>query len=247
LIIQSNMKKKDTSPIIRQRDKLKGKLELKPFTWTDKQKEFIQLALDKETKMIFVEGPAGSAKTLLATYCALELLNQKSVAEIMYLRSAVESADSKLGFLPGELEDKFYYYGVPFLDKLDELLTKPQIDLLVKETRVNVFPINYVRGQSWAAKCIIVDEAQNLTRKELVTVLTRIGERSKAFVLADPMQSDINGKSGAFVSMAELFNDQESCAQGIRYFKLEESDIMRSALCRFLVNRFKYLDQKERH
>lgn len=235
-------RKPDTSPRIAQRDKLKGKLELKPFNWTDKQREFMRLALDKETKLIFVEGPAGSAKTLLATYCSLELLNNKNVAEIMYLRSAVESADQKLGFLPGELEDKFYYYGVPFLDKLDELLTKPQIDLLVKEERVNVFPINYVRGQSWAAKSIIVDEAQNLTQKELVTVLTRIGERSKCFVLADPMQSDINGKSGAFTRLTALFNDEESAAQGIRYFRLEEEDIMRSGLCRFLVNRFKHLN-----
>jgi phosphate starvation-inducible protein PhoH and related proteins len=238
------MKKKDTSPRIPQRDKLKGKLELKPFNWTDKQKELIKLALDKETKVIFIEGPAGSAKTVLATYCALELLNNKNVAEIMYLRSAVESADTKLGYLPGELDDKIYYYGVPFLDKLDELLTKPQIDGLINEERVQVFPINYIRGQSWAAKAIIVDEAQNLTQKELVTTLTRIGERSKCFVLADPMQSDINGKSGAFTRLVELFNDEEAARQGIRYFKFEEADIMRSGLCRFLVHRLSFLPKQ---
>lgn len=235
------MKKKDNSPRVHQRDKLKGKLELKPYNWTERQKEFLALAMDKNTKMIFVEGPAGSAKTILSTYAALELLNRKDQAEIMYLRSAVESADSKLGYLPGELEDKFFYYGVPFFDKLDELLTKPQIDMLVNEKRVDIFPVNYVRGQSWAAKAIIVDEAQNLTQKELVTVLTRIGERSKCFILADPMQSDINGKSGAFTKMTKLFDDDESRRQGIFYFRFEEEDIMRSGLCRFLVNRFKRL------
>lgn len=239
------MKKKDTSPRIPQRDKLKGKLELKPFNWTDKQKQFIELANHKDTKVIFIEGPAGSAKTLLATFVALELLNDKRVAEIMYLRSAVESADTKMGFLPGDLDEKMYYYGVPLLDKLDELLTKSQVSELLADDRIKIFPVNYIRGQSWASKAIIVDEAQNLTQKELVTVLTRVGERSKCFVLADPMQSDINGKSGAFVRLSELFNDDESERQGIHYFRFDEEDIMRSGLCRFLVSRFKFLDEKK--
>jgi phosphate starvation-inducible PhoH-like protein len=236
------MKKKDNSPRIPQRDKLKGKLDFKPFRWTDKQQEFIKLANQRDTKIIFIEGPAGSAKTLLATYVSLCLLSEKDVDEVLYLRSAVESADSKLGFLPGELEDKFFYYGVPFLDKLEELLTKPQIQTLVQDERVKVFPINYIRGQSWAMKAIIVDEAQNLTQKELITTLTRIGERSICFVLADPMQSDINGKSGAFLKLIKLFSDEEAERQGIRYFRFEEEDIMRSGLCRFLVSRLKFLE-----
>jgi phosphate starvation-inducible protein PhoH and related proteins len=240
------MKKKDTSPRIPQREKLKGKLEIKEFNWTPKQRQFIELALDKRTKVIFIEGPAGSAKTLLSTFVALELLNRKDQTEIMYLRSAVESADNKLGYLPGDVDEKMYYYGVPLLDKLDELLTKPQIDFLVKDERVEVMPVNFVRGQSWAVKSIIVDEAQNLTQKELITILTRVGERSKCFVLADPAQSDINGKSGAFVKMVKHFDDEIAREQGIFYFKFDDEDIMRSGLCKFLVTRFKTLpvDQK---
>jgi phosphate starvation-inducible PhoH-like protein len=236
------MKKKDTSPRIPQRDKLKGKLEIKPFNWTEKQKQFIEIATDKETKVVFIEGPAGSAKTLLATYCALELLNRRAdIAEIMYIRSAVESGDTKMGYLPGDLDEKMFYYGVPFLDKLDELLTPSQVSGLVSDERVKVFPVNFIRGQSWAAKAIIVDEAQNLTQKELITVLTRVGERSKCFVLADPMQSDINGKSGSFDRMTRLFDDDEARRQGVRYFRFDEGDIMRSGLCKFLVGRFKFL------
>jgi predicted ribonuclease YlaK len=130
---------------------------------------------------------------------------------------------------------------VPFLDKLDELLTKPQVDWLVKDERVQTFPVNYIRGQSWALKSIIVDEAQNLTTKELITILTRVGERSKCFVLADPMQSDINGKSGAFVKMVKHFDDEAAREEGIYYFKFDEEDIMRSGLCKFLVKRFQTL------
>jgi phosphate starvation-inducible protein PhoH and related proteins len=237
-------KKKDTSPRVYQRDKLKGNLELKPLNWTPKQKELLDLALSKESKVIFITGPAGTSKTILAAYSALELINQHRLSDILYLRSAVESADSKLGFLPGDIEEKIHYYGVPFFDKLEELLSKTSIDSLIKEKRFEVFPVNYVRGQSWNARAIIVDEAQNLTRKELVTVLTRIGKFSKCFVLADPKQSDINGRSG-YTEIRDLFVDEEAARQGIHHFEFTKEDIMRSELCKFLVERFEMLPIKE--
>jgi phosphate starvation-inducible PhoH-like protein len=159
------------------------------------------------------------------------------------LRSAVESADSKLGFLPGDIEEKIHYYGVPFFDKLEELLSKASIDLLTKEGRFEVFPVNYVRGQSWNARVIIVDEAQNLTRKELVTVLTRIGKFSKCIVLADPKQSDINGRSG-YMEIKELFEDENARKNGVHTFEFTKDDIMRSDLCRFIVERLEMLPTK---
>lgn len=237
------MKKRDISPRVPQREKLRGQLELKPLQWTPRQQQFLNLALNKESKILFVSGPAGSAKTVLATYAALELINQHKVSDILYVRSAVESADSKLGYLPGELGDKMFLYGIPFMDKLDELLGKNDIQALQKDNRVQIFPVNYIRGMSWNARCIIVDEAQNLTQKELITVLTRIGKFSKCFVLADPMQSDINGKSGAFTKLQELFNDAESQKQGIYSYEFEDDDIMRSDLVKFLVGRFKFLTE----
>jgi phosphate starvation-inducible PhoH-like protein len=231
-------KKLDNSPHIPQREKIKEQLSLKPLVWTDKQKQFLDLGNSKDSKIIFVSGPAGSAKTLLSTYIALDLINQRRVSDIIYIRSAVESADSKLGYLPGEVDDKMAYYGIPFMDKLEELLFKSDIQGLIKEERINVQPVNFVRGQSWNARCIIVDEAQNMTQKELITILTRMGQFSKCFVLADPMQSDINGKSGAFVNLLKLFDDDESKQQGIFTFKFGQEDIMRSELCKFLVKRF---------
>ena len=69
---------------------IKRRIKLNQFPWTEKQKEFFRIALDHDTKIIFVEGPAGTAKTLLSTYCGLQLLNMKSITDIMYLRSAVE-------------------------------------------------------------------------------------------------------------------------------------------------------------
>ncbi len=231
----------DKSPRVTQRDKITQTLEIKEFNWTDKQKEFIRISQDKNTRIIFVNGPAGSSKTLLAVYASLLLLNQRKVSDILYLRAAIESSDAKLGFLPGDVNDKIHYYGLPFLDKLDELLTKGQVDKLIQDERACIFPVGFVRGLSWNAKSIIIDESQNLVQKELVTILTRLGKFSKCFVLADPDQSDINGKSGAFNKISSLFGDVDSEAAGIYHFELTEEDIMRDELVKFLVKRFKFL------
>lgn len=230
--------REDKSPRIPQRDKIKGELKLKQLNWTPKQQEFINLALDKKTRIMFVSGPAGSSKTILSVYAALQLINQHKVSDVIYIRSAVESADSKLGYLPGEVDDKMAYYGIPFEDKLLELLDRQSIQFLKKDERISVQPVNFIRGQSWNARVAVIDEAQNMTQKEIFTVLTRIGKFSKAFVLADPMQSDINGKSGGFARLAAHFTDQEGNENGVHYFEFGEEDIMRDELTKFLVRRY---------
>ena len=85
---------------------IKRQLKINQLNWTKKQKDFFKLALHPETKIILVNGPAGTSKTLLATYCALQLLNMKTISDIMYLRSAVESSDRSLGYLPGSARRK---------------------------------------------------------------------------------------------------------------------------------------------
>lgn len=231
---------KDKSPKVPQRDKLKEELKIKDLHWTEKQKQFISLALDKKTKLIFISGPAGSSKTLLSIYCALQLIKEKKVAEIMYVRSPVESSDSKIGFLPGDAEDKLKFYNLPFMDKLEELLSNAQIELLSSQERIKSHPLSFVRGMSWNCKAIILDEAQNCTQKEIITLMTRVGEFSKCFILADPEQSDLGqGKSGGFEKLHTLFNDEESKEQGIYSFTFTEEDIKRSELVKFIVKKLK--------
>ena len=220
---------------------IKRVIKVKQFPWTDKQKDFFKIALNKDTKIVFVEGPAGTSKTLLAVYCGLQLLNMKVISDIMYLRSAVESSESKLGFLPGSAEEKLLFYNMPFLDKLDELLENTRIEKLQTEGRISMFPVNFARGMNWTNKCVILDEAQNSTAKEITTVLTRLGNDTKCFVLADPMQTDLRTERlcGGFEKMYKLFTDQESQRMGIHTFKFDEDDIMRSELCKFIVKKLK--------
>jgi phosphate starvation-inducible protein PhoH and related proteins len=223
-----------------QKPPMKTSLKIKELNWTEKQKEFFKTALSDETNIMFIKGPAGTSKSLLAVYCGIRLLNKKSVSDIMYLRSAVESSESRLGFLPGSAEDKLSFYNLPFLDKLEELVANCSVERLEKEGRISMFPVNFARGMSWNGKFIILDEAQNSSKKEIITVLTRLGVGSKCFILGDPMQTDLRtGNGGAFEKMYDLFSDQESGQNGISTFEFNEDDVMRSQLVKFLVKKLK--------
>ena len=116
-------------------------------------------------------------------------------------------------------------------------------NMLMKEKRIDGKPTGFLRGLSWNAKGIIMDEAQNSTFRELVTLLTRVGHFSKLFVCGDPMQSDINGKSG-FEKMCNVFNDAESKEKGIHVFYLTEEDIVRSEIVRYIVKKLELYNKK---
>jgi phosphate starvation-inducible PhoH-like protein len=237
----------DKSPYVAQNTKLDKPLAIGELPWTARQQKFIELAMDKKVKVIFVEGPAGSSKTMLAIYCALQLLNLKRVSDLVLVRTAVESADASLGFLPGSLDDKFGVYTTPFYDKLNELLPTSQIAMLEKENRLIEMPINFARGLHWAAKCVIFDETQNASQKEIKTFLTRIGEFSKVFVLGDSLQSDLpKNKSGSFDKMFKWFEAPENKeffeSEGVYTFRLTEEDIVRSQLVKFFIKEFQKMD-----
>lgn len=238
--MSKNNKKSDTSPKVHQNTKIRESINIDERTLTPKQIELLELLKNKNTKCVFISGPAGTAKTFTSVLAGLHLVNQKRVSEIVYVRSIVESSDSKLGFLPGEMDEKMSPYIQPLIDKLEELLEKHDIEKLKKEERIHGFPINFLRGLSWNAKCIVADEAQNMTKKELTTLLTRVGEFSKLFICGDPDQSDINGKSG-FVPMMNLFDDEESKNNGVYVFRFDEEDVVRSGLVKFVLKKLKTL------
>ena len=207
----------------------------------EKQLEFLAKALDKKTKIMFINGPAGSSKTYMAVYSALRLLSADEERDLLYVRTVIESADKGLGALPGDLEEKFNPYMAPLLDKLEEMLPKNttlKTDLL-KKGRISAMPINFLRGANWRDKVVVADEAQNFTFKELTTLITRLGARSQLFICGDSMQSDINGKSG-FEAMCKIFDDYKSRQRGIEYFEFDENDIKRSSILKFIVAKLNY-------
>ena len=165
-------------------------------------------------------------------------MNEARVSETVYLRSAVESSDARLGFLPGDADQKLHFYNLPFMHKMEELINESDAKKLQKDERISCYPVNFARGMSWDGKCMILDEAQNSSIKEITTVVTRLGIGSKCLVLADPNQTDLkNGNRGGFVKMYDLLNDEESKENGIYTFEFTEDDIVRSDLVRFLVKK----------
>lgn len=233
--------KPDTSNFVPQRDKINIKnLEIREFKWTEKQKQLIETIKSKDCQLIFISGPAGSSKTLSSIYSLLYLLNERKISDITYIRSAVESSDSHIGFLPGTIDEKMQFYEIPLIDKLNELLPRQQVEQLMKDERVTSFPPNFCRGLSFNAKGIVLDEGQNSSYKEILTLITRLGKFCKCIVLADPEQTDLkNGNRGGFEKLFEVFDNEESRANGIYTFRFTEDDIVRSGLCQYIVKKVK--------
>ncbi len=234
---QTTVPQEDRSPRVAQRKKIDFQLDIEQRRdTTPRQQELLDLILDRDTRVIFLSGPAGTAKTYMAVAGALHLLNKRGVSDIVYIRSVVESASKSMGYLPGEAGDKLAPYMRPLLDKLEELLPRDQVERLTKEKRAEAIPVGFLRGASLNAKVMIADESQNLTTKELVTVLTRLGRFSKLIVAGDPGQSDIGTHSG-FQTMFDLFNDEPSRDRGIHCFAFKSEDIVRSDILGYIVDR----------
>lgn len=220
--------------------KNKYNLNFNKFKLTDKQNEFMKVAFDKNTKMIFVLGPAGTSKTWSGVYAALQLFNMMHEHEIIYVRTIAESGEKGLGSLPGILEEKVAPFLSPLIDKIEEIVNSTSSKMLISENIITGIPVNYLRGASWQNKIVLLDEAQNYSGKELITAITRIGENTKFFVCGDPMQSDINGRSG-LTPICNLFDNEESKKKGIHVFKFEKEDIMRSEILKFIIGKLETL------
>ena len=206
------------------------------YKLTPTHKSFTELCFNSSTNIAFVDGPAGTAKTYCAAYTALHMLKSHRVDEVVYIRSIIESASKSMGALPGEVDDKFLPWTLPLQEKLSELIQPSTITTLFETNTVKAVPVNYVRGLTFKDSVVIVDEAQNLTRSELITILTRFGEDSKMIVIGDTLQSDINGRSG-FEDIFNTFDDKESEENGVFCFKFTHDDIMRSEMLKFIVKK----------
>lgn len=207
---------------------------------TDKQKQIRDLIIDNSRKkrIIFLTGASGTTKTFMAVYLSLHLMNMGKIDELLYYRSVVESTDNKIGFLPGDEKEKLNPYMEPLFQKLTQIISETDIKKLEKENKIKYKHIGFARGTEWDYKSIILDEAQNMTIKELITLSTRIKDSSFVFILGDLDQCDIGNKSGLteFMSYFEE-NEEEANEQGIHFFHFTEDDIVRSEIVKYIVKK----------
>lgn len=207
----------------------------RPFHFNQKHLACYERIKQDDTNMVFIDGPAGSAKTYLAVLAALELIKEKKIENVMYIRSVIESASRSIGALPGEVDDKFSPYAMPLIEKVREVTSDSTCEMLKTNGIIQAIPVNFVRGLTFNNTFVIVDEIQNLTLSEITTILTRFGKNTRYVLCGDPFQSDI-GKLTCIHKILAAFDTPECVQNNIYRCKFGDSEIVRSKILKFIVN-----------
>lgn len=207
----------------------KGK-PLKPKTLG--QKEYVKNI--RENDVVFGIGPAGTGKTYIAVAMAVNAFKNKEVQKIILARPAVEAGE-RLGFLPGDLQDKVDPYLRPLYDALYDVLGRDAALRLKEKEVIEVVPLAYMRGRTLDNSFIILDEAQNTTKEQMKMFLTRMGFGSKVVVTGDVTQIDLpKGKQSGLVEATRVLKNVE----GIKFSYLKDTDVVRHELVRRIINAY---------
>ena len=196
------------------------------------QKKYVE-AIKNNTITIAV-GPAGTGKTYLAVAIAATAYKSKEIEKIILTRPAVEAGE-KLGFLPGDLQEKVNPYLRPLYDGLQEMFGLETYQKLIEKNAIEVAPLAYMRGRTLSNAFIILDEAQNTTREQMTMFLTRLGENSKMIVTGDLTQTDLpDGKKSGLREAVNVLKNIDGIS--IRY--LTEKDVVRHPLVQAIVKAY---------
>jgi phosphate starvation-inducible PhoH-like protein len=186
--------------------------------------------------IVFAIGPAGTGKTFLAVWKAVQALKSGRVRRVVLVRPAVEAGE-RLGFLPGDIQAKVDPYLRPIYDSLNTFLEFGQLRRLIDADVVEICPLAYMRGRTLDDAFIILDEAQNTTNEQMKMFLTRMGTRSKIVVTGDITQIDLNpGKPSGLVEVKELLKG----TPGIAFSYLTKADIVRHPLVQKIVDAYEH-------
>jgi len=188
----------------------------------------------KQFDIVFGVGPAGTGKTYLAMAQAVNYLVAKKVSRIILARPAVEAGE-KLGFLPGDLQEKVNPYLRPLYDALYDMMDTEKATRLLERGVIEVAPIAFMRGRTLNDAFVILDEAQNTTHEQMKMFLTRLGFGSKAVVTGDITQIDLpTGRMSGLVQALKVVKDIE----GIAFIYFDEKDVVRHKLVQQIVKAY---------
>ena len=184
--------------------------------------------------IVFGIGPAGTGKTYLAMAQAVSFLLAKKVSRIVLVRPAVEAGE-KLGFLPGDLQEKVNPYLRPLYDALYDMLDIEKAEKYLERGAIEVAPLAFMRGRTLNDAFVILDEAQNTTTEQMKMFLTRLGFGSKAVVTGDVTQIDLPiGRTSGLVQAMEVVGKIE----GISFIYFDERDVVRHKLVQAIVKAY---------
>jgi phosphate starvation-inducible protein PhoH and related proteins len=204
---------------------------------TFRQRQYIQ-ALRKHD-LIFCTGPAGTGKTFLAVVVAVQALLANQFDKLILTRPAVEAGE-RLGFLPGDLQQKVNPYLRPLYDAINEFIDPEKVPSLMERGVIEVAPLAYMRGRTLNNAFVIVDEAQNTTPSQIKMVLTRLGFNSRMVVTGDMTQTDLaaHQESGLAVALQILKH-----VEGIYFSEFTQKDVVRHPLVQRIVNAYEQYEK----
>ena len=195
-----------------------------------------------KNSIVFGIGPAGTGKTYLAVAAAVNALRNKSVNRIILTRPAIEAGE-KLGFLPGDLQNKVDPYLRPLYDALNDMLGAEMSQSYLEKGIIEVAPLAYMRGRTLDDSFIILDEAQNTTSEQMKMFLTRIGFSSKAVVTGDVTQIDLpHDKASGLKEVQKVLKNIE----GIAFCYLSEKDVVRHPLVQKIITAYEKYNQSQK-
>jgi len=196
------------------------------------QRKYIETIQQKD--IVFGIGPAGTGKTYLGVAMAVQSLMQKQVNRIVLARPAVEAGE-KLGFLPGDLQEKVDPYLRPLYDALFDLVDYERVTRLLEKRVIEIAPLAFMRGRTLSDAFVILDEAQNTTSEQMKMFLTRIGFSSKAVITGDVTQIDLpTGKRSGLVEAERVLAGIE----GIEFIYFSEKDVVRHKLVQMIIKAY---------
>jgi len=214
-----------------------GKRQVTPKS--PNQRRYIEAIRNND--IVFGIGPGGTGKTFLAVAMAITHLFEKKVSRIVLTRPAVEAGE-RLGFLPGDIEEKINPYLRPLYDALYFLLDSEKIQRYMEEGTIEIAPLAFMRGRTLNDAFIILDEAQNTTSEQMKMFLTRIGMRSKAVITGDLTQIDLPfGRSSGLVDARNILGDIE----GLVFCFFNENDVVRHHLVRLIIKAYQQHEANE--
>ena len=198
------------------------------------QKRFYKTISKKD--ITFCIGPAGCGKTYLSVHRALRELGDKDsrIDGIVIVKPLVEAAGEKIGFLPGDVEEKTLPWMMSFYYNMEQIIGKQRLKVLKESGVIEVMPLAFMRGITLANKFVILDEAQNATPEQIKMFVTRIGEDSKYLITGDLEQSDIAKQKSGLEDAIKRF----AGVHGVGLAMFKEKDVVRHSLVRRLLKRY---------
>lgn len=209
-------KTKEAEEVFREKRKPKGDIKFK-VQLNEEQKLGKCEIINGE--IIIVTGPAGTGKTLMVAQTVLDLMFKTEIEKV-YITRPTQQVGTSLGFLPGSLGDKLDPYLDPFKDNLYSCYHKEKIDQMVKEEKIEGTALQFIRGKTYGSgRILIVDEAQNTTKAEMLAILTRLGKGGRIVIIGDVSQKDITDQ---FDGLSYVINMSKKI-EGISLVKLKEN------------------------